>query len=298
MTSDFNATLAGLRAGIETALAERLKRSSAIAPTLIEAMNYALLGGGKRLRPLFTLVTAQSLGCDAQRAMPAACAIEMVHSYSLVHDDLPAMDNDDLRHGKPATHKAFGEWTAILAGDALLTSAFETLCELDGVTADVRIDCVRTLAGASGWKGMVGGQTFDMHLSDTGAAVQNMDQLKALHAAKTGALIRASVELGARVAGATPEVLSRLDQFAADIGLAFQIMDDVLDVTATTEVLGKPAGSDQRANKQTFVTFLGIEGARREALSVLESAERNLDGVLQDPSQLKALGRLAVIREF
>ena len=294
MTPDFTS----LKPVIESALAERLDQTSNIAPSLLEAMRYALLGGGKRLRPLFTLVTAQSLGEPLYRAMPAACAIEMVHSYSLVHDDLPAMDNDDLRHGKPSTHKAFGEWTAILAGDALLTLAFRTLCELEGVSAEIRMDCVRILADASGWRGMVGGQTFDMRLANDGRLVESLEALESLHAAKTGALIRASVELGARIAGATPEVLAGLCEFADGIGLAFQIMDDVLDVTASTEVLGKPAGSDARENKQTFVTFLGVDGARAHALATLAQAEAALVGVVRDAAPLRALGRMAVVRKF
>jgi geranylgeranyl pyrophosphate synthase len=298
MTSESVPVFASLRTAIEQALAHRLDHPSTIAPSLLEAMRYALLGGGKRLRPLFTLVTTESLGVDAARAMPAACAIEMVHSYSLVHDDLPAMDNDDLRHGKPSTHKAFGEWTAILAGDALLTLAFETLCELEDIHPGTRLQCVRALAAASGWRGMVGGQTYDMQLSTTRETVHSIDALKCLHAAKTGALIRASVELGARVAGASMETLDVLTRFADGIGLAFQIMDDVLDVTASTELLGKPAGSDVRENKQTFVTFLGVDGARREALSVLAQAESLLAGVIRDPARLTTLGRMAVIREF
>jgi len=294
MTSDFSP----LKAAIERALALHLDQQSTLAPSLLDAMRYALLGGGKRLRPLFTLVTAESLGAQIDAAMPAACAIEMIHSYSLVHDDLPAMDNDDLRHGKPSTHKAFGEWTAILAGDALLTLAFETLGDLTAVTPDVRMQCVQVLARASGWRGMVGGQTRDMQLSNHNVAITDIEDLKALHAAKTGALIRISVELGARVAGATEADVAKLNRFADSIGLAFQIMDDVLDVTASTETLGKPAGSDVRENKQTFVTFLGVDGARREALAVLESADAALDGVLTDASRLLALGRMAVIRSF
>ncbi|MBM4204278.1 MAG: polyprenyl synthetase family protein [Gammaproteobacteria bacterium] len=294
MTSDF----APLKAAIERALALRLDQQSALAPSLIDAMRYALLGGGKRLRPLFTLVTAESLGAQIDAAMPAACAIEMIHSYSLVHDDLPAMDNDDLRHGKPSTHKAFAEWTAILAGDALLTLAFETLGDLTVVPSDVRMQCVQILARASGWRGMVGGQTRDMQLSNHNVAITDIEDLKALHAAKTGALIRTSVELGARVAGVSESDVAKVSRFADSIGLAFQIMDDVLDVTASTETLGKPAGSDVRENKQTFVTFLGVDGARREALTVLESAEAALAGVLTDASRLLALGRMAVIRTF
>lgn len=261
-------------------------------------MRYALLGGGKRLRPLFTCVVGESLGAPLSHLLPAACAVEMVHAYSLVHDDLPAMDNDDLRHGKPTVHIAFGDWMAILAGDALLTLAFETISRMQWVDPGVANACTTCLATASGWAGMVGGQTFDMSLTDHGATTADIDALKSLHAARTGALIRASVELGARVAGADTVTLGRLRNFANGIGLAFQIMDDVLDATASTEVLGKPAGSDIRENKQTFVSYFGVEGARLEAERTLENAVANLEGLPLKDNRLHALATLAVRRTF
>ena len=261
-------------------------------------MRYALLGGGKRLRPMFTCVVGESLGSPLSRLLPAACSVEMVHAYSLVHDDLPAMDNDELRHGKPTVHIAFGGWMAILAGDALLTLAFETLAGMRGVNPAIVSDCTACLARASGWAGMVGGQAFDMSLADNGATTADVESLKSLHAAKTSALIRASVELGAMVAGADNSVIGQLRNFANGVGLAFQIMDDVLDVTASTEVLGKPAGSDVRENKQTFVSYFGVEGARLEAERTLDKAVAILEGLPLKDDRLHALATLAVRRSF
>jgi geranylgeranyl pyrophosphate synthase len=291
-------SFSSLKASIDTALAASLPDSSNLAPRLLESMRYALLGGGKRLRPMFTCVVGESLGSPLSLLLPAACAIEMVHAYSLVHDDLPAMDNDDLRHGKPTVHIAFGEWMAILAGDALLTLAFETISRMQEVDPGVANACTACLATASGWAGMVGGQTFDMSLADHGATTADIEALKSLHAAKTGALIRASVELGATVASADNATLSALRNFANGVGLAFQIMDDVLDVTASTEVLGKPAGSDIRENKQTFVSYFGVEGARLEAERTLNKALANLEGLPLKDDRLHALATLAVKRTF
>lgn len=291
-------SFAALKTSIDNALATSLSGHSSIAPRLLESMRYALLGGGKRLRPMFTCVVGGSLGAPLAHLLPAACAVEMVHAYSLVHDDLPAMDNDHLRHGKPTVHIAFGEWLAILAGDALLTLAFETIASIQAVDRDIVNACTLSLARASGWAGMVGGQTLDMALASADASPADIDALKALHAAKTGALIRASVELGAMVAGADDSSLNRLRSFANDVGLAFQIMDDVLDVTASTEVLGKPAGSDIRGNKQTFVSYFGVEGARQEAESILARAIANLDGLPLKDDRLHALATLAVRRSF
>lgn len=291
-------SFSSLKASIDTALAASLPDHSSIAPRLLESMRYALLGGGKRLRPMFTCVVGESLGAPLSHLLPAACAVEMVHAYSLVHDDLPAMDNDDLRHGKPTVHIAFGEWMAILAGDALLTLAFETTSRMQGVDPGVANACTACLATASGWAGMVGGQTFDMSLASNGASTADIEALKSLHAAKTGALIRASVELGAMVASADNRTLSALRNFANGVGLAFQIMDDVLDVTASTEVLGKPAGSDVRENKQTFVSYFGVEGARLEAERTLDKAAANLEGLPLNDDRLRALATLAVRRTF
>ena len=287
-----------LKTSIEAALASSLPDHSAIAPRLLESMHYALLGGGQRLRPMFTCVVGESLGSPLPRLLPAACAVEMVHAYSLVHDDLPAMDNDDLRHGKPTVHIVYGEWMAILAGDALLTLAFETLAGMPGVGPEIVNACMISLARASGWAGMAGGQTLDMSLASNHASPAGVEALKSLHAAKTGALIRASVELGAHVAGADEATLNRLQSFANGIGLAFQITDDVLDVTASTEVLGKPAGSDVRENKQTFVSYFGVEGARQEAQRVLDKAMSDLDGLPLKDDRLRTLATLAVKRSF
>ncbi len=291
-------SFASLKASIDTALAAALPDHASIAPRLLESMRYALLGGGKRLRPMFTCVVGESLGSPLSRLLPAACAVEMVHAYSLVHDDLPAMDNDDLRHGKPTVHIAFGEWMAILAGDALLTLAFETIAGMQEVNPAIVNACTVCLATASGWSGMVGGQTLDMSLASNGASTADVSALKSLHAAKTGALIRASVELGAMVAGADNSTLSRLRNFANGVGLAFQIMDDVLDVTESTEVLGKPAGSDIRENKQTFVSYFGVAGAQLEAERTLDNAIANLAGLPLKDDRLHALATLTVKRSF
>ncbi len=287
-----------LKASIDTALASSLPDHSSIAPRLLESMRYALLGGGKRLRPMFTCVVGESLGSPLSRLLPAACAVEMIHAYSLVHDDLPAMDNDDLRHGKPTVHIAYGEWMAILAGDALQTLAFETLAGMPGVEPEIVNACTISLACASGWAGMAGGQAFDMSLAREDASPADIEALKSLHSAKTGALIRASVELGALVAGADEVSLNRLRGFANGVGLAFQITDDVLDVTASTQVLGKPAGSDIRENKQTFVSYFGIEGARQEAQRVLDQSIASLAGLPLKDDRLHHLATLAVRRSF
>ena len=287
-----------LKQTIESALSASLPDSSPIAPQLLQAMRYALLGGGKRLRPMFTCVVGEALGAPLSPLLTVGCAVEMVHAYSLVHDDLPAMDNDVLRHGKPTVHVEYGEWLAILAGDALLTLAFETIGGLQDVPATVIASCTTRLARASGWAGMVGGQTCDMAFTGGTASPANLAALQALHAAKTGALICASVELGAVVAGADANTINGLQRFSGDVGLAFQITDDVLDVTASTDQLGKPAGSDIREQKQTFVTHLGVEGAEREAERLLERALAELDLLQLSDRRLHTLATMAVRRAF
>ncbi len=290
--------LASLKESIEHALSQHLPTTSAIAPGLVDAMRYAALGGGKRLRPMFTCAAATALGGDLQRALPAACAVELVHTYSLVHDDLPAMDDDELRHGKPATHIAHGEANAILAGDALLTLAFELLTELPGLAAEQRLGCIRTLAAAAGWQGMVGGQVLDMALPERPSEAVDIQCLESLHAAKTGQLIRASVLLGGQIAGAQPPVLEQLQAFADAVGLAFQVRDDVLDVTGTTAQLGKPAGSDAQGNKHTFVRLLGVQGANRYADELLQRALDALAGLRLAHNGLQQLAHRAVNRSY
>ena len=247
---------------IEAALAERLPQHSDLSPALVDAMRYATLGGGKRIRPLLTCATATSLGAEISRALGPACAVECIHAYSLIHDDLPAMDDDDLRRGRPTVHVAFDEATAILAGDALQTLAFDFIANDSTLSLEARVEMIRVLTTAAGWQGMVGGQALDMDA--TGKAL-SLDALERMHRGKTGALLIASVELGAVAAGVAAAPRSALREFGAAIGLAFQIVDDLLDVTQTTEHIGKRAGVDAAVGKNTFPGLLGIDGARDRA---------------------------------
>lgn len=247
--------------------------------TLYEAMNYSLLAGGKRLRPMLSMEVCRMCGGNMETALVLGCAVEMVHTYSLIHDDLPAMDNDDLRRGKPTNHKVFGEATAILAGDALLTKAFELLACAEGLNGEQRAEAVATLAKAAGADGMVGGQMLDM--VGEGKALA-FDQVQLLQSLKTGALIRAAAHMGCIAAQADEKVRVAMDEYAQKIGLAFQVRDDILDVVGSQEELGKTVGSDQRDNKVTFVSLLGLERCQewvmelsREAMNALEGLEHN-----------------------
>jgi len=289
--------LAGLKAAVVTALDHYLPRASPIAPQLVEAMRYATLTGGKRMRPLLVCAACTGVGGTLEQALAPACAVEFVHAYSLVHDDLPAMDNDALRHGVPSNHVRFGEATAILAGDALQALAFKTLANAPGLAPETRLQALTFLADAAGWAGMVGGQSYDL-----AAECQTLAQpeLAALHSAKTGALIRAAVQIGA-LAGEQNLSAARLEAlsaFATRIGLAFQVVDDLLDVTATTATLGKPAGSDLAANKSTYPRLLGIEGARNLAERLLEESLHHLAAARLEHDLLAQLARLSVHRAF
>ena len=287
--------LVGYKSAIEEALRRRLPSESRLAQPLVDAMRHTALGGGKRLRPLFVCATCTSLGGRLEEALAPACAVEFIHTYSLIHDDLPCMDDDALRHGLPSCHVVYGEATAILAGDALQALAFETLSGAPGVEAETRIAATATLGSACGWSGLVGGQSFD--LASAGQAV-SLDRLREMHAAKSGALIRAAVELGALFAGASDERLALAGEFASRIGLAFQIVDDILDITQPTGVLGKPAGSDAQANKNTFPALMGVEPARDEAQRLLGEALQVLEQAGLHEGSLAELGRLAVEREY
>ena len=237
---------------------------------LVEAMRYSLLAGGKRIRPVLALATAESLGCDARALMPAAAAIELVHTYSLIHDDLPAMDDDDLRRGRPTNHKVYGEAVAILAGDALLTRAFEMVAlRSPGVPAERLLKVIGELSLAAGAPGLVGGQIVD--LASEGVEV-DLDTLEYIHLHKTGALLQASVLSGALIAGADDTLLEALRTYSRAIGLAFQIIDDILDVTASSEVLGKTAGKDLTADKTTYPKLLGLEESKARAESLVKEA--------------------------
>ncbi|HEU4950498.1 MAG TPA: farnesyl diphosphate synthase [Holophagaceae bacterium] len=254
-----------------------------------EAMRYSLEAGGKRVRPILCLLAAEAAGGRAEDALPGALALECVHTYSLVHDDLPAMDDDDLRRGKPTCHIAFGEAHAILAGDGLLTEAFRILALEGDLAADRRVEAISILAEAAGWRGMVGGQALDLEGEVLTAAgtPYGLDHLKTIHRLKTGALLRAAAELGAVLAGADPARQEALRAYGEALGLAFQIQDDILDATATDATLGKRAGKDAGRGKITYPALLGLDGARTALREATESALCPLRS-LPNPSSLEA----------
>ncbi len=265
---------------------------------LRDAMRYSLFNGGKRVRPTLAYASALAISGDAltthgELLNRVACALESLHSYSLVHDDLPAMDDDDLRRGKPTCHIAFNEATAILAGDALQTFAFELLSEAEVVDAKIQIALIRQLANASGVQGMVLGQAIDLAAVDT---TIDLAQLENMHRHKTGALIRASVSMGATALGASAEQLNALDIYAAAIGLAFQVQDDILDVIADTETLGKQQGADIARNKPTYVALLGLEGARAKAQELHQQALAALNEFGENADYLRALSAYIIER--
>nr|WP_295379339.1 farnesyl diphosphate synthase [Pseudoxanthomonas sp.] len=256
------------------------------------AMRHAVLGGGKRMRPLLVYAAGAVSGAPEELLDAPAAAVELIHAYSLVHDDLPAMDDDDLRRGRPTVHVAFDEATAILAGDALQTRAFEILAQASA-DADIRLAWIQALASASGVAGMCGGQALDI---DATGRQQGLDELARMHAWKTGALIRASVRLGALAGRASPDMLERLDGFASSLGLAFQIRDDILDVEGSSEQLGKTAGKDAAQAKSTYPALLGMDGAKTR-LDELDAAMRDeLSPFGETAHSLRALGELAVRR--
>ena len=259
--SRLNPNLEALILRAEQALDHRLPPADQSPADLHRAMRYAVLGGGKRLRPLLVYAAAQALGEDGPQLDAAACAVELIHAYSLVHDDLPAMDDDAMRRGRPTCHVVFGEAMAILAGDALQELAFELLADADAdaIDARVRIAMLQTLGRACGAGGMAGGQALD--LAAVGRPLE-LAELEYMHGCKTGALIRASVRLGALVGGADDDALRALDHYASAVGLAFQVRDDILDVEGESAVIGKTAGKDAAAAKPTFPSIIGLDASR------------------------------------
>ncbi len=260
-----------------------------------EAMRYAVLDGGKRLRPLLVLAAAEAVGGNLQAALRAACAVELIHAYSLVHDDMPCMDNDVLRRGKPTVHVKFGEAGALLAGDALQALAFELLTpDADGVPEVMQARLCRLLARCAGSAGMAGGQAID--LASVGVKL-NEAQLREMHRLKTGALLQGSVLMGAVCGEVTPAEQQALSDYGAAIGLAFQVVDDILDVTADSATLGKTAGKDAEQDKPTYVSILGLERSRAYAQELLAQALAALDASgLQDVRALRALADMVVNR--
>jgi farnesyl diphosphate synthase len=295
--SDFQAWMASVQARMEAALARVLPQAQVAPARLHAAMRYAVLEGGKRVRPLLAFGAGEVAGAPPERLEIAAAAVELIHAYSLVHDDLPCMDDDVLRRGKPTVHVEFGEATALLAGDALQSLAFQLLAE-HRLAEDpaTQLEMVRTLAAAAGSRGMAGGQQID--LESTGATLA-VPALEFMHIHKTGALIRAAVLLGAACGGSLPEgEKARLDRYAKAIGLAFQVVDDILDYDASTATLGKTAGKDARQGKPTYVSAMGIARAREMAQSLREQAAAALEGLGGRSQKLAALADFIVLRKF
>lgn len=254
---------------VEENLRRELQNTLTIDEKIFQAMEYSLLSGGKRLRPILLMASADSISNDGEKFLPVACALEMIHTYSLIHDDLPAMDNDDYRRGKLTNHKVFGEATAILAGDGLLTLAFEVMTRQRDVAPEVLIEVIREISTAAGIAGMVGGQSID--LQSEGKKI-NLMTLRKMHLGKTGALFLASIRSGAILAGAPNEKLSALTKYAENFGLAFQITDDILDVEGDEKSLGKPIGSDAKNGKSTYVTLMSLDEAKFFAEKTVETA--------------------------
>ena len=266
---------------------------------IFEAMNYSVRAGGKRLRPILMEETYHMFGGSSAVIEPFMAAIEMIHTYSLVHDDLPAMDNDEYRRGKKTTHAVYGEAMGILAGDALLNLAYETAAKaFDMEVADTRVArAFAVLAKKAGVYGMVGGQVVDVESEKSDDCSITREKLDFIYRLKTGALIESSMMIGAILAGASSDEVSRVEQIAAKLGLAFQIQDDVLDVTSTLEVLGKPVGSDENNNKATYVTFEGLDKAVSDVERISKEAEEQLDDLGYDDAFLKELFEYLIHRE-
>jgi geranylgeranyl diphosphate synthase type II len=296
LTDALSSYLKQKQALVEDALRRALVLGNDCPPSLAEAMAYSLLGGGKRLRPLLVILTTEACGGRDTDALPSACAVEMIHTYSLIHDDLPAMDDDDLRRGQPTSHKKFGEALAILAGDALLTLAFQVLAE--GYPPVTAAACCRELARGAGAAGMVGGQVEDLAWEKRGGT---LDALAHLHARKTGALFRASLRLGVWAAHPerTPEpgMLDRFDRFGAHLGLVFQITDDLLDVEGTDAAAGKRVGKDAARGKLTYPGFLGVQESRRRAADLVRQARAELAPLGPAAHRLTALLQAVLERD-
>ncbi|WOV88890.1 polyprenyl synthetase family protein [Sporosarcina oncorhynchi] len=262
---------------------------------LKESMLYSVDAGGKRIRPLLVLAVLEDFMKTSEDALKVACAVELIHTYSLIHDDLPCMDDDDYRRGKLTNHKVFGDATAVLAGDALQTLAFTILASLEEVDAKKAIQLVGLLAEASGAKGMVGGQVLDM---EGEKSTLTLDQLEEVHLHKTGALLSFCIEAGAILADASEEETAALRQYSKNIGLAFQIKDDILDVTSTTEQLGKPANSDMASEKSTYPSLLGLDGAKQQLQKYHENALESLSFLKRESSLLKLFADYIVQRNI
>ena len=280
---------------VDRALAAFLPQATVKPATLHKAMRYSLFAGGKRLRPVLCLAAAEACGGALEPALPAACAVECIHTYSLIHDDLPCMDDDDLRRGRPTSHKVFGEGIAVLAGDALLTVAFEILTAARGTARYPVSTLLRELAQAAGSRQLIAGQVAD--LEGEGKKL-SLRELRFIHEAKTAALLTASIRLGGMSANATPARLDALTAFGRNLGLAFQVIDDILDVTQTSEKLGKSAGKDVAAQKATYPALLGLAKSRKEARRLTAASLAALKPFGKKGDTLRAIGEYLLAREY
>lgn len=281
---------------IETLLNKYMPKEEGYQKTIIEAMNYSLKAGGKRLRPILTLESCKIVGGNEEDAIPFAMAIEMIHTYSLIHDDLPALDNDDLRRGKPTNHKVFGEGMATLAGDALLNYAFELMLSssIDKEDSNKYLKAINEVAKHAGIYGMIGGQVVDVESENK---IIDRDKLDFIHLNKTAAMIVGCMRAGAIIGGASEEELEKVTKYGRNIGLSFQIVDDILDITGDEDKLGKPIGSDLENHKSTYPSLLGLEKSREIARQLIEEGKSSIDGLSSDIDFLNQLGDYIISRD-
>jgi geranylgeranyl diphosphate synthase type II len=277
------------KARVETALDRLLPRADEAPATLHAAIRHSMFAGGKRLRPILLLAACEACGGDAEKALPAACAVECIHTYSLIHDDLPCMDDDDFRRGHPTCHKVYGEAVAVLAGDALQPMAFDLLLQSGGV------ELVKELATAAGSRFLIAGQVRDLEGEEKQIT---FDELRTIHEGKTAALLTCCFRLGALIAGASPEKLASLTTFGHALGLAFQVVDDILDCTQSSEKLGKTAGKDAATGKSTYVSILGLEAARAEAARLTAEAHAALEPLGESAARLREIADHLLARDM
>jgi len=293
-TFRLNEYLADKCAVVDAALDRLLPPETAAPATIHKAMRYSVFAGGKRLRPVLCLAACEAVGGNASAAMPLACAVECIHTYSLIHDDLPCMDDDDLRRGKPTSHKVFGEGIAVLAGDALLTEAFALIAKAKPHRRYPVQVLVSDLAFAAGSLRLIAGQVQDLENEQRRAS---LEEVKTTHLNKTAALITTSIRLGAMAGNASPTELKRLTRYGQDLGLAFQVIDDILDATSTKEIMGKSVGADQKNNKSTFPTVLGIDKSRQYAADLIADAHKQLKPFGSRAAPLHAIAEFFLSRK-
>ncbi|MEE9530668.1 MAG: farnesyl diphosphate synthase [Syntrophobacteria bacterium] len=296
MTPDFDLQqyLEARRLMVEEALEVALPQQDGPETRVVEAMRYSLFAGGKRLRPILCLAASEAVGGDLKAAMPAGCALEMIHTYSLIHDDLPAMDDDDLRRGKPTNHKVFGEAIAILAGDGLLTEAFVLLSDYNSLLPERAVQVIGVIAEAASYRGMVGGQVVDILSQNKRAELETVQQM---HSRKTAALIAAATESGALSGKGSEAQVAALGRYGRAIGLAFQIADDILDIEGDTELLGKTTGADVARGKVTYPAAVGLERSRQAANEMVNDALAALEGFDDRANPLRSLANYIITRK-